>query len=69
LTAAGPLATPGVAGTGGLGTIVTGSLEMSNVDLAGQMTDLITTQRAYEANTKVVTTSDEILQDLINMKR
>jgi flagellar hook protein FlgE len=42
---------------------------MSNVDLAGQMTDLITVQRAYEANTKVVTTSDEILQDLINMKR
>jgi flagellar hook protein FlgE len=33
------------------------------------MTDLITVQRAYEANTKVVTTSDEILQDLINMKR
>jgi flagellar hook protein FlgE len=69
LTAAGPLATPSVAGTNGLGTIVTGSLEMSNVDLAGQMTDLITVQRAYEANTKVVTTSDEILQDLINMKR
>ena len=69
LTAAGPLATPGVAGTEGLGTIVTGSLELSNVDLASQMTDLITVQRAYEANTKVVTTSDEILQDLINMKR
>jgi flagellar hook protein FlgE len=69
LTAAGPLAAPAAADTNGLGTIITGSLEMSNVDLAGQMTNLITTQRAYEANTKVVTTSDEILQDLINMKR
>jgi len=42
---------------------------MSNVDLASQLTGLITTQRAYEANTKVVTTSDEILQDLVNLKR
>ena len=68
-TAAGALANPSVAGTQGLGSIVTGSLEMSNVDLASQLTGLITTQRAYEANTKVVTTSDEILQDLVNLKR
>ena len=47
--------------------IVTGSLEMSNVDLASQLTSLITTQRAYEANAKVITTSDEILQDLVNL--
>jgi flagellar hook protein FlgE len=40
---------------------------MSNVDLAGQLTSLITTQRAYEANSKVITTSDEILQDLVNL--
>jgi flagellar hook protein FlgE len=64
---AGPLSAPVAAGTNGLGNIVTGSLEMSNVDLAGQLTSLITTQRAYEANSKVITTSDEILQDLVNL--
>lgn len=69
LTAAGSLATPTAPSSNGLGSLVTGSLEMSNVDLAGQLTDLITTQRAYEANTKVITTSDEILQDLVNLKR
>jgi flagellar hook protein FlgE len=39
------------------------------VDLAGQLTDLITAQRAYEANAKVITTSDQILQDLNNLGR
>jgi flagellar hook protein FlgE len=66
---AGPLATPLAPSTNGLGNIITGSLEMSNVDLAGQLTSLITTQRAYEANTKVITTSDEILQDTVNLIR
>jgi len=69
LPAAGPLAAPVAPGSNGVGSLVTGSLEMSNVDLAGQLTSLITTQRAYEANTKVITTSDEILQDLVNLKR
>ncbi len=69
LSNAGPLATPLAPSTNGLGNIISGSLEMSNVDLAGQLTSLITTQRAYEANTKVITTSDEILQDLVNLKR
>ncbi|HUA39694.1 MAG TPA: flagellar hook-basal body complex protein [Candidatus Sulfopaludibacter sp.] len=69
LTVAGPLAAPTAPSSNGLGSLVTGSLEMSNVDLAGQLTSLITTQRAYEANTKVITTSDEILQDLVNLKR
>ncbi len=69
LTAAGPLATLTAPGSSGLGSLVTGALEMSNVDLAGQLTSLITTQRAYEANTKVITTSDEILQTLVNLKR
>jgi flagellar hook protein FlgE len=69
LTAAGPLAAAVAPGTNGLGNLVTGSLEMSNVDLAGQLTALITTQRAYEANTKVITTSDEILQDTVNLIR
>jgi flagellar hook protein FlgE len=48
---------------------MTGSLEMSNVDLAVELTSLITTQRAYEANGKVITTSDDILQTLVNLKR
>jgi flagellar hook protein FlgE len=69
LTGAGPLATPGAPGAGGLGNLATGSLEMSNVDLTSQLAALITTQRAYEANTKVITTSDEILQSLVNLKR
>jgi len=69
LTAAGPLAAPTAPSSNGLGSLVTGALEMSNVDLAGQLTSLITTQRAYEANTKVITTCDEILQDLVNLKR
>jgi len=69
LTNAGPLAAPLAPSSNGLGDLVSGAVEMSNVDLAGQLTSLITTQRAYEANTKVITTSDEILQDLINLKR
>jgi len=55
------------AGSNGLGTIQSGSLEMSNVDLAGQLTSLITVQSAYEANSKVVTTSDNVLQTLVNL--
>jgi flagellar hook protein FlgE len=65
--AAGPLTAPVVPGTNGVGTLVTSQLELSNVDLASQLTSLITTQRAYEANSKVVTTSNEILQDLVNL--
>jgi flagellar hook protein FlgE len=68
-TAAGGLATPGAPGSNGLGTIVSGYLEMSNVDLAHELTSLITTQRAYEANSKVISTSDEVLQTLVNLKR
>jgi len=69
LSSAGPLSTPSAPTTNGLGSIVTGSLEMSNVDLASQLTSLITTQRAYEANTKVITTGDQILQDLVALVR
>jgi len=67
--AAGPLAAPGAPNTTGLGKIVSGSLESSNVDLAGQMASLITAQRAFEANAKMITTSDEVLQTLVNLKR
>jgi flagellar hook protein FlgE len=54
---------------GGVGAIAPSSLEMSNVDLASEFVDLITSQRAFQANSKVITTSDEILSDLINIKR
>jgi flagellar hook protein FlgE len=66
---AGELSTPGAPNANGLGSVQSGYLEMSNVDLASQLTSLITTQRAYEANSKVVTTSDDILQTLINLKQ
>jgi flagellar hook protein FlgE len=69
LANAGPLAAPVPPGTGGVGLLQTGALEMSNVDLARELTTLITTQRAYEANSKAITTSDEILNTLVNLKR
>ena len=59
----------GIAGSGVLGSINAQSLEMSNVDLAAEFVDLITTQRAFQANSKVITASDEILTELINIKR
>jgi flagellar hook protein FlgE len=66
---AGPLTAPGAPGSGALGTIQSGALETSNVDLSAQMADLIIAQRAFEANSKIITTSDELLQDVVNMKR
>jgi flagellar hook protein FlgE len=59
----------GVAGTGGRGTILGGSVEFSNVDIAREFTNLIILQRGYQANSKVVTTVDELSQDTINLKR
>ncbi|HEY3915640.1 MAG TPA: flagellar hook-basal body complex protein [Verrucomicrobiae bacterium] len=56
-------------GSGGTGTVVQGSLELSNVDLSAQMASLIVAQRGFEANSKIVTTSDEVLQDSVQMKR
>jgi flagellar hook protein FlgE len=55
--------------TAGVGAIAPSSLEMSNVDLANEFVELITTQRAFQANSKVITTSDEVLSELINIKR
>jgi flagellar hook protein FlgE len=66
---AGPLSAAGAPGSGSLGTIQSGALETSNVDLSAQMADLIIAQRAFEANSKIVTTSDELLQTVVNMKR
>jgi len=62
----GPVSVPGQNGTG---TIQSGYLEISNVDLSSEMANLITAQRGFEANSKIVTTSDEVLQTLVNMKR
>jgi len=59
----------GVAGTGGRGTITGGSLEQSNVDIATEFSNMIVTQRGYEANARLVTTFDQITQDTINMKQ
>ena len=59
----------GVPRSGSRGILNTGFLEQSNVDIGGEFTDLIVTQRGFQANTKVVTTVDELLQELINMKR
>jgi flagellar hook protein FlgE len=52
------------AGQSGVGTISAGALEASNVELAGQLTDMIVAQRAYQANTKVIQTADNLLNDL-----
>ena len=46
-----------------------GQLEMSNVDLSAQFTDMIITQRGFQANSRVITTSDTLLEELINLKR
>ena len=59
----------GQAGTGGRGGLTAGALEMSNVDLAEEFTGLIVAQRGFQANSRVITTSDEILQDLVQLKR
>jgi len=59
----------GVSGTGGRGLISGGALEMSNVDLAAEFTQLIVSERGFQANSRVITSADEILQDLVNLKR
>jgi flagellar hook protein FlgE len=54
---------------GGAGRIVSGALEASNVDLAAEFTNLITTQRAYSASSRIITTADEMLEELLRIKR
>jgi flagellar hook protein FlgE len=56
-------------GATGAGSIVSGALEMSNVDLSEEFTEMIVAQRGFQANTRIITTSDEILQELVNLKR
>jgi len=59
----------GTSGSGGRGSLSPGSLEMSNVDLAQEFSNMIVTERGFQANSKIITTSDEMLQDLTNLKR
>jgi flagellar hook protein FlgE len=58
-----------VPGTQNRGTILPGSLEMSNVNLADEFTDMIVTQRGFQANSRTITTSDQMLQELLTLKR
>ncbi|WP_375494026.1 flagellar hook-basal body complex protein [uncultured Jatrophihabitans sp.] len=59
----------GAPGTGSRGTISSGYVEMSNVDLSKELTNLIIAQRGFQANSKVITTSDQILDTLVNLKQ
>jgi flagellar hook protein FlgE len=59
----------GTPGSGGRGTLAGGSLEMSNVDLSSEFTNLIVAQRGFQANARVITTSDQVLQELVDLKR
>ena len=59
----------GVPGAGSRGQINGGQLELSNVDLSVQFTDMIRAERGFQANSRIITTSDEMLQDLVNLKR
>jgi flagellar hook protein FlgE len=59
----------GEPGNGNRGMLASGALEMSNVDLAQEFTNLIIAQRGFQANSRVITASDEVLADLVNLKR
>ncbi len=63
------LANIGYAGSAGKGSIIAGTLEMSNVDLAEQFTDMIVTQRGFQANSRTIQTSDQMLQEILTLKR
>ncbi|SEB89276.1 flagellar hook protein FlgE [Nocardioides exalbidus] len=59
----------GVAGQGSRGDLMGGTLEMSNVDLSAEFTNLILAQRGFQASSRVITTSDQVLEELVNIKR
>lgn len=63
------VANVGLAGTGGRGTLTGSALESSNVDVAQEFTKMILAQRGYQANSRSITTADEVLQETLNMKR
>ena len=58
-----------VAGRQGLGRIQQGALELSNVDLTEEFANMITTQRGFQAGSRIITVSDDILQEVVNLKR
>ncbi len=58
-----------VPGTSGSGPLKAGALEMSNVDLSQEFTDMITTQRGFQANSRIITVTDQMLEELVNLKR
>ena len=62
-------ATTSLPGTNGLGNIAPNSLEQSNVDIANEFVKMITTQRGFQANSKIITVTDQMLAELINLKR
>jgi flagellar hook protein FlgE len=66
-TASSGAATTGTPSVAGFGATISGSLEMSNVDLATEFTNMITAERGYQANSKVITTADSMLQTVVNM--
>ncbi len=63
------LAIVGEAGVGGKGVLVAGALEMSNVDLSQEFTDMIVTQRGFQANSRTITTTDTMLEEILRLKR
>jgi flagellar hook protein FlgE len=65
----GPKITYYTAGSGATGSLVTSALESSNVDLANEFSQMIITERGFQANSKIITVSDEMLEDLVNLKR
>ena len=66
--ASGPSSVDGE-GTGGRGSIISSSLESSNVDIAEEFTGLIVHQRGYQSNSRIITTADQLLQEALNLKR
>jgi len=68
-TNSGTVSTAANPGSSGTGTLVSGALESSNVDLTDEFTNMIVAERGYQANARVITTSDEILQELVGLKR
>jgi flagellar hook protein FlgE len=59
----------GTPGANGYGVTASGAVEMSNVDLASEFTNMITAQRGFQANSRVISTADQMLQDLVNLTR
>ena len=58
-----------IPGTNGTGNLASGALETANVDLSNEFSNMITTQRGFQANSRIITVSDSMLEELINLKR